>query len=211
MLVWSSETRRWAVLAALLCLPVLLCPPWRGGNRGWLFSPPDVGSPDYGRLALELGVACLIAAIVIFFAPAQRWICLRRIWSRTVSRSLFGIGGIVPMLGGLWAFLQIPRAFSADELALVTGQGAPFGSTFHGTVYNGSRLHVVREITIRVSFRPDSPSGAADERDYRVRGLWVPPLGTATFYVDVISLPGTEFDRWQIISARGIRSYWPTE
>jgi hypothetical protein len=35
MLAWSSKTRSWAVLASLLCLPILLCPPWRtkGGRR----------------------------------------------------------------------------------------------------------------------------------------------------------------------------------
>lgn len=227
---WSSKARNWAVLAALLCLPMFLYPPWRGRWRGWLFSPPGDGSLDYGRLVLELGVVYLIAALVIFFASVQRWIWLRGKWSRTVSRSLFGIGGVLLILGGLWVVLQISQAFSADELALVIGSGAPTGNTFYGTVYNGSRSHVMREITIRVTFRPSSPgtatgdifdhlpgygpspttaSAAADERDYQVRDLSVPPLGARSFSVGVIWLPGVEFDRWRIVSARGTRNYWP--
>ena len=207
---FGTKTRTWGIVAALLCLPILLYPPWRDGGHAWLFSGLAYGSLDYGRLVLELGVVCLIATLVLLLVTVQRWTWLRGIASKTVGRGLLWICAVVLVLASVWVVLHIPKAFPADELALVTGEGAPTGNTFYGTVYNGSKTHVVREITIRLTFRPSpSSAAAADERDYQVRDLWVPPLGAATFSAAVISLPGVQYDQWQIVSAWGIRNYWP--
>jgi hypothetical protein len=213
MLAGSSKTRTWAIVASLLCLPVLLFPPWHGGARGSLFSPPVYGSLDYGRLALELGVVFLVATLLVFSVSLERWNWLQGKWLRTTHRGLlWWIAGGLIVLGGLWAVLRIPQTLPADELALITGQGGSSWNTFDGTVYNGSGAHVLREITIIVNFRPGPrslPGTEADERTYQVRNMWVPPLTVGTFSVNVISLPGLEFDHWRIISARGIKTYWP--
>jgi len=164
----------------------------------------------------------------MFFSSTRFWTRFQGIGSRTVKRSLLGIGGALLVVVGLYAALQIPRSFAPDELALVTGQGAPTGETFYGTVYNGSKSKVVREITIHVTFHRSSPKTTAlppgipapppgfvlddppkDERDYQVRDLWVPPLGTGSFSVGIVSLPGLEFDQWQIVAAHGVRNWWP--
>lgn len=209
----GSKTRTWAIVASLLCLPVLLFPPWHGRARGSLFSPPVYGSLDYGRLALELGVVFLVATLVVFSVSLERWNWLQEKWSRrTHRRLLWWIAGGFIVFGGLWAVLRIPQTLPADELVLITGQGGPSWNTFDGTVYNGSSSRVLREITIGVNFRPSSRSPAgteADERHYQIRDMWIPPLTVGTFSINIISLPGLEFDRWWVISARGINTYLP--
>ncbi len=103
MFAWSSKTRNWAVLASVLCLPVLLYPPWHNGRRAWLFSPPYYGSLDYGRLVLELAVLCLIAALVMFFSSTLPWTRLRVSITQMVTslRPWKRLGGTVQIVTGL--------------------------------------------------------------------------------------------------------------
>jgi hypothetical protein len=47
-----------------------------------------------------------------------------------------------------------------------------------------------------------------DSRDYLVGDLWVPRFETRNFNVDILSLPGFEFDSWSVVSAQGKKLYW---
>ena len=51
-------------------------------------------------------------------------------------------------------------------------------------------------------------SRPAGDRDYEVRGLWIPSLSVATISTEVLPVAGTELDGWQIVSAVGTRDYW---
>jgi hypothetical protein len=150
----------------------------------------------------------------MFFSSTLPWTRLRGIWTTRVKRIVIGCRMSSFRGRCLVGVHQIPEALPADEVALVTGLGGPNDTTFSGSIYNGSRVHVVRAITIHVAFIPNSSTTTTiatgpDERDYQVHGLWAYPLGTATFSVDVIALPGFHYDQWRITAAEGIRNYWP--
>jgi hypothetical protein len=83
--LWSSRLRAWLIVASLLCLPLLIYPPWHDGYQvegpAWLFSPPYRGAIDSPRLVVELGCACLTALLLVLCFPT---------WQRSKLREVLG-------------------------------------------------------------------------------------------------------------------------
>jgi hypothetical protein len=109
--------------------------------------------------------------------------------------------------------------------------------TFSGEIHNGSEAWTIREVTIRLtlnekvvldygelarksggivtetppSFKPDAVLASVPQmksRDYKIRGLWIPPLETGHVSVEVLTPPGSEFVQWKPIAAKGSKDFW---
>jgi hypothetical protein len=106
--------------------------------------------------------------------------------------------------------LQMSEDVPASEVSKIDGQGAPESGSFSGRLYNGSDAWTLREVTIRIVLKTSDPGSPLPPRqtDYRIRNLWIPPREIRSVEADVLTPRGFEFDSWNIVSARGLKSYW---
>ncbi|MGD0777869.1 MAG: hypothetical protein ABSC05_34210, partial [Candidatus Solibacter sp.] len=108
---------------------------------------------------------------------------------------------------------------------------------FSGEIHNGSEAWTIRQVTIRLTLKekvvldeeelarkygatvteapPDAKPDAVltsvpqmKSRDYKIRGLWIPPLETGHVSVEVLTPPSSEFVQWKPIAAKGFKDFW---
>ena len=211
--------KRVGAIASVFTLATLLYPPLVGryNCRAWafLFSSSPAGRIDYGRLALEIVVGFFAALVLASLPVPTRWKLPRLRLPKKVRVAMLVFGGCLLCLLAAWFALRISKPIPSGELAKAYGEGRPYSGVFSGRLYNGSDSWTIRELTIRVTFKPNPPPPAppgfqviGDERDYRIRDLWIRPLEARDVAVDVLPPSGFEFDTWQIVSAKGFKNYW---
>lgn len=88
-----------------------------------------------------------------------------------------------------------------DEVSKLNGNGAVYYDEFDGKLYNGSAW-VVNELTIQVT-AAEKDKSVRWSREYKTSGLWVPPLETRPFRIDLSGASDNPTFDWSIVSAQG--------
>ena len=98
-----------------------------------------------------------------------------------------------------------PKLLPNEELKKLNGNAGvrSYTDRFEGKLYNGSSW-VVREVVIRI--RAKDLFGVISNREYRVNDLWVPPLETRSFSIDIAGGRDARDLEWNIVSAKGRKS-----